>query len=399
MNKRKVFVRTFGCKVNQYESQALAEKMIRSGMELCGSVLEADVVLVNSCTVTAEADRECRQFIRKTSKNRPGAEIILTGCYVTRAAEELRHLFPGVNIQEDKGRRGPIESFHSHSRAFVMIQDGCDAFCSYCIVPHVRPKLWSRPEQEILEEAARLAANGYAEIVLTGIRLGKYNGGGGLPGLLEKLMAAGDNFRIRLSSLEYSEVSDELLGLMSLRGGRVCRHLHIPLQSGSDRVLSLMKRPYTVDKFSALLKKIHAALPDAGVSTDVITGFPGESEKDFENTYDFLKNSGFSRLHVFKYSEREGTPAASYNDKVSPEAAGARAKALKALDGELQKNFWRRFIGKELQVVKEGNNASLMTGNYIRLDAGPGFEGVKAPFFGALIAEKNGRPAGLLPPR
>lgn len=405
MSERRVYIKTFGCKVNQYESQALAERAGGSGMELCDDPDGAGIVLVNSCTVTAEADRECRQFIRRTARRNPSARIVLTGCYAARSAAELRELFPGAKVETDKsslfgpGGRGSIGNFESRSRAFVMIQDGCDAFCTYCIVPHVRPKLWSRPEKEILEEAARLVSAGYAEIVLTGIRLGKYNGGGGLPGLIRKLLASGGDFRIRLSSLEYSEVSDELLALIAESGGRLCDHLHVPLQSGSDRVLSMMKRPYRSADFRALAGKILAALPSAGLTTDVITGFPGETDKDFENTYDFIKSAGFSRLHVFKYSERPGTPAASFPCKVSPAASSARAEELKLLDDKLRSGFWRAFVGKVLPVVREDGGASLMTGNYIKLETGPGFEGVKAPIFGALVSEKGGRPVGLPAPR
>ncbi|MFH1369314.1 MAG: tRNA (N(6)-L-threonylcarbamoyladenosine(37)-C(2))-methylthiotransferase MtaB [Elusimicrobiota bacterium] len=397
------FLKTFGCKVNQYESQLIQERFKSSGYSLADSYENADIALINSCTVTAEADRECRQLIRRIQKRNPQAKIILTGCYLNRAPEELRKIFSTVTFKKnkekifngEKPRPGAITSFDKHTRAFVKIQDGCDAFCSYCIVPYVRPKLTSRDENEILHEISELVGNGYPEIVLSGIRLGKYAGAGGLPGLLSKAVKLPGIFRIRLSSLEPGEVTPELIDLMSLNRNRICWHLHVPLQSGSDNVLKLMNRPYRTSAYIKVIANIMAKLPEAGVTTDVIVGFPGETEKDFDNTYDFINKCGFSRLHVFKFSEREGTAAANMPGAVDADTAKNRSKRLRELDTSLQRSFWKKFVAKILNVVRESESGFLISDNYIRIAASPEAISGACPIFNAKISEKNGLPFGI----
>lgn len=390
MNKS--FIKTYGCKVNQYESQALADKIRSAGGEIVNDPSCAQTVYINSCTVTREADRECRSFIRKMIRGNPSVKVVLTGCYALRAGEELGKEFQNILIEKQKDKNLAVRGLDSHSRAFVKIQDGCDQFCSYCIVPYVRPQLWSRPEDEILNEVSELAKNGYPEIVLTGIRLGKYNGGGGLVILLDKILRLGDGFRIRLSSLELSEVTGELLTMMAAEGKRICGHLHIPLQSGSDRILAMMKRPYNTAQFNSVLTRVRMLLPRASISTDVITGFPGETREDFEGTQNFIRQASFSRLHVFKYSIRESTAAASFENHIPPGVISERARLLKGLDAELQRNFWKNFIGRRVQVVRERGNNSLLTDTYIKLKAAEDLDSVREPVFYAELIEKSGEP-------
>lgn len=366
---KKLHIHTFGCKVNQYESQALAESFLKQGFELTADLASADLLVVNSCTVTGEADRQCRQLLRRALRRKPGLEMIVTGCYAQNSPEEILKDLPSAKIiGKDELLKGGrlISRFEGHSRAFVKIQDGCDAFCSYCIVPYVRNKMISRPEFDILEEIKALAANGYPEIVLTGVRLGRYSGG--LERLIEKILETEGRFRVRLSSIELKEITGGLLELMKKYPSRICRHLHIPLQSGSDKILKAMRRPYTTGEFAGKMEQILGLMPDIGITTDVITGFPGETDKDFEDTREFLSTSGFSRLHVFRYSKRAGTLAAGLKDPVPQETAKHRSASLRKLDAALQEKYWKGFIGQARPAVAEGANNTLLTDNYIRLN-------------------------------
>ncbi|MHB9155097.1 MAG: MiaB/RimO family radical SAM methylthiotransferase, partial [Endomicrobiales bacterium] len=375
-------------KVNQYDSQALREKLSSEGWEFSASMEDADTVFINTCTVTAEADRQCRQLVRRVLKKNADAPVVITGCYAKRAAGELRELSPRVEIPlpaqglPERAEDRPITFFEGHSRAFMKIQDGCDAYCSYCVVPLVRPVMWSRPEDTIVSELRQLAGSGYSEIVL--------------PGLLETIAAMPGDFRVRLSSLEVTEVEGELVSLMRAYPERLCPHLHLPLQSGSDDILKRMNRPYRSGDFSAVMGKLVDAVPDISLSTDVIAGFPGETEADFARTYDFLKSSGFSRLHVFTFSPRPGTAAAAYTDRIPGAVAQERSHALRALDSDLQEAFWRRFAGRTRRAVSEGKKETLLTDNYIRLTAG---EEIKNDtnnnkIFDVRIVERDGRPWG-----
>lgn len=362
---------TFGCKVNQYETQMLREYFRRSGYELTESG-PADCAIINSCTVTASADRQCRQLVRKILRDAPGCRIIVTGCYAARSGRELSGLGAQVEVVTDKYTlldgvpHAAITAFDGHSRAFVKVQDGCDAFCSYCIVPHVRPKLWSRPVPEIVNEVRLLIDQGYPEIVLTGIHLGRH--ADGLSAVLRAILAVPGDFRVRLSSIEALEITDELLELMKSEPRRICAHLHVPLQSAADDVLKRMNRRYNAAKFTSIIEKVSAALPAAGITTDVIVGFPGERDEDFAATHAVLSCGLFSRLHVFPYSPREGTPAASLPEQVHSSVIKERCRSLAALDTRLQEEFWKRFIGTVRPVVCEGGKGTLLTDNYIRLD-------------------------------
>lgn len=389
----KVFMHCFGCKVNQYEAQALREKYLRDGCVFTEDLEDADVLLIQSCTVTAEAGRQCRQLIRKALRMNPALRIYISGCYSAHAGSELVAMSPAVKILDVKelqsAVRSGISSFEDHSRAFVKIQDGCDAFCSYCIVPYVRNRMISRPEAEILTEIAKLAGKGYPEIVLTGVHLGKY--APGLKNIIEKILKLKGEFRLRLSSLEPGEVSEDLLRLMKDNPVRVCRHFHLPMQSGSDRILKKMKRPYTAEEFRRIIGSIRGVLPDAGISTDIIVGFPGETDADFKDTYILAKSLKLSRLHVFRYSKRDGTFAAGLKETVPLEKIKARAVALRELDIELQSAFWKSFVGDIRHAVLEGGKNTLLTDNYIRL----GTDVKNASFYSNIarikIINNNGR--------
>ena len=397
---KRAFVYTFGCKVNQYESQQIIERLALNGYAISDEIERSDLAIVNSCTVTSQADRQLRSLVSQLKRKNPKAKIIVTGCYAKRSKDELKGILPGVDIVDDKkeilksGEKDPsITGFFNHSRAFVKIQDGCDAYCSYCIVPYIRPKLYSKPIEQVVEEIKNLVSNGYPEIVLTGIHIGKYSYG--LENLLEQIVSLPGNFRVRLSSIEVNEVDDKLLEAMAKNKDKICPHLHIPLQSASTNMLKKMNRHYSPKEFSEKLKNIYRLLPDAGVSTDVIVGFPGETDKDFKETENFLKENAFSRLHVFRYSPRPGTPAADFEGKVSPETAKERAKALGKMDKVLQDNFWRKFLGKTRTCVLEGSKNTLLTDNYIRLSQEGGPQNcAKGKVSEYLLYEISGSPFG-----
>jgi len=392
----KAFIFTFGCKVNQYESQVLRERLSQDGYTWADTIYDADAVFINSCTVTAKADRQCRQLIRRVEERNPGAKILVSGCYAARASGELKTLSPRVEIADIASMRSgttgaaSITAFDGHSRAFVKIQDGCDSFCSYCIVPFVRPSLWSKPADDAVAEIHKLAGNGYPEIVISGVRLGRYDGG--LVPLLKKIIALPGRFRVRLSSLEVLDVTDGLLGCIADCREKICGHLHIPLQSGSDTILRRMNRPYLSGEFLRIAENIARRLPGAGITTDIIVGFPGETEDDFTQTYKIAASGIFSRLHVFSFSARPGTPAEKFNGRVDAGMIKERAGRLRALDAVLQDNFWKKFIGKQLSVVREGNKNTLLSDNYIRLHCSDGINAISDSIFNVKVISHNEKP-------
>lgn len=391
---------TFGCKVNQYETQQLREYFSRHGYALIDKG-PADCAVINSCTVTASADRQCRQLVRKILRDTPGCRVIVTGCYAARSAAELSGLDPRVEVVTDKYElldgvpHAAITAFDGHSRAFVKVQDGCDAFCSYCIVPHVRSTLWSRPLADIINEVRLLTEQGYPEIVLTGIHLGRH--ADGLPVILRHILSLPGDFRVRLSSIEALEISDDLLSLMKSEQRRICPHVHVPLQSGSDDILARMNRRYSAAQFKAVIDKVLTALPEAGITTDVIVGFPGEREEDFAATRALLSAGHFSRLHVFPYSPREGTPAAGFPGQIPPAVVKERSRTLAALDARLQDIFWKRFVGTVRPVVREGGKGTLLTDNYIRLDLACDYKSDSKlnGIFDIEVVSRSGMPAAL----
>ncbi|MBI1914798.1 MAG: tRNA (N(6)-L-threonylcarbamoyladenosine(37)-C(2))-methylthiotransferase MtaB [Planctomycetes bacterium] len=367
---------TLGCKVNQYETQYVKEALEASGYVEAGEEQPADLCVVNTCTVTAEGDAKSRQLIRRLHQHNPRSAIVVMGCYATRDPEAVGRL-PGVaKVVTDKAcvldelrpfgvtaRPAGISRFDGHQRAFVKVQDGCLLHCSFCIIPQVRPTVRSRPVAEIVEEVLRLVAAGHQEIVLTGIHLGHYgiDLSRGRPRsqwmrlwhLLEALGELPGDFRVRLSSLEAAEARDDLIRAMATQP-RVCPHLHLCLQSGSDRILTAMRRRYRRSGFVERCRRIREALDRPALSTDVIVGFPGETDEDFEATCRVVREAAFSRLHVFSYSPRRGTSAALLADDVPPAVKAQRRERLLELERELADRYYRSLLGTKLDVLVEG---------------------------------------------
>ncbi|MEW6040463.1 MAG: radical SAM protein [Elusimicrobiota bacterium] len=309
----KMYFYTSGCRVNQYETQWLKESICEDkNHTVTQNIQEASLAIINSCAVTQGAEADCRQIIRRIKRVNPFCRILVTGCFAKISPDEIRMVCPEAEIIPDKERlaeKKGITYFDGHRRAFLKIQDGCDAFCSYCVVPHIRNKIYSKPAQEVLSEIESLISNGYREIVFCGIRLGKYIN---LPELLkiviEKYEKDGVNFA--LSSIEIQDIDDELIDVMAF-SERIVRHLHIPLQSGDNYILHLMNRHPTRDEFLEKIMRIKRRISGVRLSTDVIVGFPGETRQHFQNTVDLIEKCGFSRMHVFKFSPRQGTKAAA----------------------------------------------------------------------------------------
>jgi threonylcarbamoyladenosine tRNA methylthiotransferase MtaB len=378
MPPRTARVVTLGCKVNQYESQYVKELLQANGYTEAGPDRPAQLCVVNTCTVTHEGDAKSRQLIRRLHQENPGAPLVVMGCYATRDPDTVRRL-PGVTqVITDKGRLAEelaghgvrvlpqgISRFDDHQRAFVKVQDGCRLGCSFCIIPTVRPVLRSRPVAEVAEEVARLVEAGHREIVLTGIHLGHYglDLSKGRPRdqwtrlwhLLDRLAALPGDFRLRLSSLEAAEARDDLIAALA-RHPRLCPHLHLCLQSGSDRILAAMKRRYRSAGFLERIRRIRAVLDAPAFSTDVIVGFPGETDADFEATCKVIREAGFSRLHVFSYSPRSGTAAASLPDEVPPPVKAQRRQRLHEIEREIASDYHRSLVGRVLDVLVEGSD-------------------------------------------
>jgi threonylcarbamoyladenosine tRNA methylthiotransferase MtaB len=400
---------TLGCKVNQYETELVREGFARIGYEDAGEGQQADLCVVNTCTVTAEGDAKSRQAIRRLAKENPRARIVVMGCYATRAPEELAKL-PGVSeVLTDKreipdllGRFGVLDvptgisRFASHRRAYVKVQDGCLLRCSYCIIPHVRPHVHSRPLEHIREEVQRLVANGYREIVLTGVHLGHYGVEGNwnkpkdqwlrLSTLVRQLAELPGEFRLRLSSIEATEVTRELIGVMAEFPERIAPHLHICLQSGSDAVLRRMKRRWGSRLFTGRCQLVREVLDNPAITTDIIVGFPGETDADFEATCRVARESGFSKIHIFPFSPRKGTPAAEMSDRVPPEVKNERCARLAEVERELRKTYFESLIGRNLTVLIEGQG-----------EIAPGrYAGTSCRYAPVEIAAQNLLPASLV---
>lgn len=399
----RVAIATLGCKVNQCESAGIAEAIEARGMTLVPFDEEADGYVINTCTVTGRTDYQSRQLIRRAIRKNPAAVVVVTGCYAQRNPEEIARI-PGVrfiagNAEKERipdilcettagkqqVRVGDIRQagtisrlgatvFPEHTRAFLKIQDGCNAVCSYCIVPHARGKSRSLPAEEVLERIAAIARTGYREVVLTGIHLGAWGRDLTPPADLSTLIrciAQGDPpERLRLSSIEPRELSTGLITLIGDTAG-ICRHLHIPLQSGDDAILAAMHRDYDAAFFRDLVLRLVAAIPGIAVGIDVMAGFPGETEEAFANTLQLVTELPIAYLHVFPYSRRPGTPAATMAGQVPEEEKKRRAQRLRAVGAAKRQAFAEGFIGTPLQVLVEGRrdkNTGLPVGfsdNYI----------------------------------
>lgn len=367
---------TLGCKVNQYETQLVREGLAKIGYRDAAEGEPADLCVVNTCTVTAEGDAKSRQTIRQLASRNPGTRIVVMGCYATRAPDELASLPAVTDIVTDK-RELPdllrrfgvvdvpngISRFTGRKRAYVKVQDGCLLACSFCIIPLVRPGLRSRPAEHIVDEVRRLVDNGYREVVLTGIHLGHYgvdlNRGRPktewlrLAHLLDRIARLDGDFRVRLSSIEATEVTRELVATMAEHPSRICPHLHISMQSGSDRVLRRMRRRWGSRRFADRCQLVRETLDQPALTTDVIVGFPGETEADFLDTCRLADEAGFSKLHIFRFSPRRGTPAAEMSDQVPPQEKAERHRRLADLEAQLRRRYFEGLIGRRLQVMIE----------------------------------------------
>jgi threonylcarbamoyladenosine tRNA methylthiotransferase MtaB len=385
----RVALDSLGCKLNQAEIQQLAAELEMAGYRTVGAGEDADVYVLNTCTVTHVADRKVRQLLRQARRHSPGARIVAMGCYAERAAAELERtgladlvvdntqkrdlprlleragILPGTGQGEGPVFRG------RRARAFVKVQEGCRNFCSYCIVPLVRGGERSVPTDEVVGRIKDMEASGYREVVLTGTEVGAYShGGDSLRGLLKKVLDGTKIDRVRLSSLQPPEITPDLVELW--RDARLCPHFHLSLQSGSDTVLRRMKRRYTAGDFRRAVSLIRKELPEAAVTTDVIVGFPGETDAEFGETLDFCREIRFARIHVFPFSPRPGTAAASMPDRVPAKVIAERRRLMLALAAGSLREFQRRFCGRTMDVLFEqrsGGAWSGLTGNYIRVYA------------------------------
>ena len=406
MPNRTVSFKTFGCKQNQYDTDFLRERFEAKGFRVVESG-PSDVVVVNTCAVTSKAAAKCRQAIRAAS--REGAKVVVTGCYAQVAQDELRalpgvialtgvrgrdrvadlveralssgdtlvdvvpHVVPGsASPQQEPFEETPVRS-PALTRAFLKVQEGCGDYCAYCIVPFARGPSRSRRLESILDEARALVERGYKEIVLTGTHIGLY--GKEAPGfpplsqVIREVSLVPGLLRLRVSSLEPHDVDEDFLDVLRLP--QVCHHLHLPLQSGSDRILRAMGRRYTAASFLDTVDRARRIRPDAGITTDVIAGFPGETDKDFEDTLNVLRRAGFSRIHAFKFSSRPGTRASALPGRVPDKVKEERVARLVALGRELSLDFHRKHVGRSVEVLVEEDRAGsgLLTGvtrNYIR---------------------------------
>ena len=387
----KVAFETLGCKLNQAETELLARQFDDAGYILVSSVDDADIYILNTCTVTHIADSKSRHLLRLAHRRNPGAIVVATGCYAQRAPDKLADIL-GVNLVagNDEKLRLPqllVESGYLsnqalapeddaadfetvfRTRAFVKIQDGCNNSCSYCIVPLVRGREKSLPVDRVITEVRNRVSDGAREVVLTGTEIGSYNyNGAGFKDLLDNILAKTDVVRLRLSSLQPREISPELIDLW--RDERLCPHFHLPLQSGSNSVLKRMKRRYNAENYLEAVSLIRSRLPDAAITTDIIAGFPGETDEEFEESYDFCRRLGFARVHVFPYSPRHGTEAACMPTQVPDSVKTQRNRKLRALARECMQDYRQRFSGRSMTVLWEKQSSGIWSGytdNYIKV--------------------------------
>jgi threonylcarbamoyladenosine tRNA methylthiotransferase MtaB len=403
---------TFGCKLNQYDTETMRTLLEEEGdWRTVAFREEADVYIVNTCSVTARADSRARSAIRRIHRERPHARILATGCYAQRApkelgeldgvslvlgaadrervAEELGHTVPGqvrLAVSPISEARTfvdvPITEMMGHSRAFVKVQEGCNESCSFCIIPSTRGTSRSRRPESVWTQVEDLVANGYTEIVITGVHVGDFgldlpDAERGLESLMRGVLAVPGLERLRLSSIQPTTLSDGILDLVA-EDERFCRHLHVPMQSGSEEVLRRMGRSYRIGTFVERIEALSSRIPDCGLGTDVICGFPGETEADFRKTFDLLEALPFTYLHAFPYSVRPGSHAEPLGDDVPADEKKRRTRALKRLSARKSREFRQRHLGSTMPVlIEEGsrNGSPLLSGltdNYIRVDLGPG---------------------------
>ncbi len=368
---------TLGCKANQYDTQSIRERFLKRGFQETLPGKLADYFLINTCTVTSGADQKSRQIIRRCIQINPQAKIIVTGCLAEHDWKLLANI-PGIDLIVKKSffPEG-VSSFSQHTRAFLKIQDGCSNFCTYCKVALVRGKEKSKPLDQVLKEAQALVANGYQEIVLTGICLGAYGRDFikkiDLADCYARLEEISGLKRIRLSSLEAGDISAKLLRHLA-HSKKFCRHLHIPIQSGDNQILKSMNRKYTRKKYLSLIKRIKRQIPGIAITTDCLVGFPGEGDKNFKQTLDLVGQIQPLKVHIFSYSTRSGTRAEHFSGAVKPEVINIRCKELERLSQECAEKFKCKFIGAQLSILIETRNKENpayltgLTDNYLKVN-------------------------------
>lgn len=413
----KVAFHTLGCKVNQHDSAIMAALFQDAGYTIVDFNDQADVYVVNTCTVTHLSDRKSRQMIRRAAGENPDATVVVCGCYAQTAKNELEaldevDLIIGTNerhrvveaVEEFRANHVktaympdddelfvyedlPHERVSGMTRAYVKVQEGCDQFCAYCIIPYARGPLRSRSEEDTIAEINMLVDKGYKEVILTGIHLGAYGRGVkdqtcDLTGLCRRILDETKIERLRLGSLEGIEVTDELIDMIA-NNPRMAQHLHLPLQSGCDRTLEAMRRPYDSEAFRDMMRSIRQRVPDIAITTDLMVGFPDETEEDFKESLVFCNDIAFANMHIFKYSMRGGTPAAAMTGQIDPQIKERRAKQMADVAQKNKHEYEQRFVGKTLRIlVEEQNKEGLWTGhssNYLFV-AFPG-EGIQSGDF------------------
>lgn len=368
MTIKKFKTATLGCRTNQYESEAYATQLRKLGYQEAKEGEVADLCIVNTCTVTASADRHSRHEIRQLHRSHPGAKIVVTGCLAERAPEELLAM-EGVTclvpnrdkeklletvFPEKEWPEFQIDRFQAHTRAFVKVQDGCNSFCTYCIIPYVRGRSRSRPFQEIIAEVQGLVKGGYKEVVLTGINIGDFRGeqGESLADLVKAVDGVEGLRRLRLSSIDPDEVDEPLMEVI-LKGKTTCHSLHIVLQAGSNLTLKRMNRKYTKQIFLETVRRLKQAVTDFTFTTDIIVGFPGETESDFEETLEVMHEVRFAHVHMFPFSPRKRTRAALYPNRVPPEEIHRRKERVLRESERLAFEMRQEYVGKTLRVLME----------------------------------------------
>jgi threonylcarbamoyladenosine tRNA methylthiotransferase MtaB len=384
---------TLGCKLNQAETESLIGQFSQSGFQLVSPNDVADIYIANTCTVTHIADRKSRHWLRLARRRNPRALIIATGCYAQRSHQELaqladivvdnqekEHLLAIIQISSLKGRKfGEDETKQSQTlaatmrtRSLIKIQDGCHGPCTYCIVPKVRPREYSLPASQIIDEAKQKVALGYKEVVLTGTKVGSYKDDStNLKDLIQRILNDTSIARLRLSSLQPSEISSELLALW--QDERLCRHFHLALQSGSETVLQRMRRGYSLDQYQRTINSIKEQIPDVAITTDIMVGFPGESDEEFEQSYSFCQQAGFANIHVFPFSPRPETAAAKMPAQIKDEVKAERNQRMLELSRSCRRHFYEQFLGQTMLVLWEKETSpgssiySGLTSNYIRI--------------------------------
>lgn len=396
---------TLGCKVNQYETEAMIESFERAGYEIVEYTGYSDVYVINTCTVTNMGDRKSRQIIRRALELNPEAFIAVVGCYSQMAPGEVLGI-PGVRLVLGTNERSrivelveqamekeeklslvndimevrefeemSIKNYKNRTRAFLKIQEGCDQYCTYCIIPYARGHIRSRRPESIISEVKELAVSGFKEIVLTGIYVASYGkdiGDISFIEIIERVHEVDGIERIRMSSVDPNVMTDEFIDRLR-KLPKICRHFHLSLQSGCDETLKRMNRKYNTEEYKRVAGKLREVFPDVALTTDLIVGFPGETEEEFRKTVEFVEDISFSAMHIFKYSPREGTPASKYKGQVKPQVKDARSKLITSIAEKNEENFKKSFIGRKMKVLyerpidKKDNFFEGLTDNYIRV--------------------------------